>query len=172
MKPIIQKGLLLFLVLSFTQKIFAQVPIISYSGSPYTYTAGSAIPALIPTVTNNPVLFSGYTSTLAGQAGSAGYVNGTGTGAKFCNPYGVITDAAGNIYLADAGNGMIRKITPAGVVTTLAGSGAAGAANGQGMAASFHAPVGLGIDAAGDIYVALVLQTARQHRLNSGSPGT
>jgi hypothetical protein len=138
----------LFLIV-FAVKVNAQAPTVSYSG-PYTFTLGSGIPTLTPTTTGSPTP-NGQTSTLAGS-GSAGYANGTGTAASFNNPGGVIADAAGNIYLADAGNAVIRKITPAGIVTTLAGNpGVVGSANGTGTAATFNAPMGLGIDAAGNI---------------------
>jgi len=95
----------------------------------------------------------GVVTTFAGS-GVAGAGNGTGTGASFDGPHGIALDAAGDVYIADQGNNLIRKITPAGVVTTFAGSGAAGAANGTGTAASFNAPQGVAVDASGNIYVA------------------
>jgi sugar lactone lactonase YvrE len=96
---------------------------------------------------------SGGVSTLAGS-GSQGSANGTGTSASFNNPVGVAVDASGNVYVADAYNNLIRKITPAGVVTTVAGSGSVGVENGTGTAASFYYPVGLVVDASENIYVA------------------
>jgi streptogramin lyase len=84
----------------------------------------------------------------------AGSANGTGTAASFNSPFGVAVDGAGNVYVADAGNNMIRKINQAGVVTTVAGSGARGANNATGAAASFNTPSGLAVDANGNIYVA------------------
>jgi len=98
---------------------------------------------------------AGVVSTLAGSsAGTAGSVNGTGTAASFNQPNAVALDAAGNIIVADSQNNLIRKVTPAGVVTTLAGSGALGAADGAVAAASFAYPMGLTFDAAGNLYVA------------------
>jgi len=96
---------------------------------------------------------SGNVTTLAGS-GSAGMVNGTGTGASFDNPEGVAVDAAGNVYVADYGNNMIREITPGGVVTTLAGKTTAGSNNGVDTAATFNQPTGVAVDASGNLYVA------------------
>ena len=76
-------------------------------------------------------------TTLAGN-GAIGSTNGVGTSASFNDPAGVATDAAGNVYVADASNHLIRKITPGSVVTTLAGmAGVAGSTNGTGTSASF-----------------------------------
>jgi len=69
-------------------------------------------------------------------------------------PYGIVTDASGNIYVADAGNNQIKKFTPCGVVSVLAGSGVVGSADGLGTSASFARPWGIAIDASGNIYVA------------------
>src|ERR1700743_2117947 len=122
------------------QKVQAQAPAISYPG-PQTYTAGAGITPLSPTNTGGSLMVNGQTSTLAGH-GTAGFTNGTGTAAYFNEPAGMITDASGNIYVADYGNNAIRKITPAGAVTTFAGTGAIGSVNGAGSSATFYQPVG------------------------------
>ncbi len=92
-------------------------------------------------------------TTLAGSAGVTGSANGTGTAASFNGPSAVAVDAFGNVYVADVWNELIRKITPGGLVSTLAGSGAIGSANGTGNAASFYYPLGVAVDASGNVYV-------------------
>jgi sugar lactone lactonase YvrE len=96
---------------------------------------------------------AGVVTTIAGSAGSQGWVDGTGSAARFQFPDGIVLDAAGTIYVADSGNG-IRKITPAGVVTTLAGRGGTYTrVDGVGAAAGFGDPMGLAVDGAGNLYV-------------------
>jgi sugar lactone lactonase YvrE len=97
----------------------------------------------------------GVVSTLAGTAGSIGSADGTGPASSFYYPYGVATDSGGNVYVADTGNSVIRKITSAGVVSTLAGTaGSIGSADGTGPAARFYYPYGVATDAFGNVYVA------------------
>jgi hypothetical protein len=97
---------------------------------------------------------TGVVTTFAGLAGFCGSTDGLGTEALFHSPEGLAVDLAGNVYVADTGNRTIRKITPYGEVTTVAGSGGlSGNANGTGPAARFVCPTGLAVDAAGNIYV-------------------
>jgi sugar lactone lactonase YvrE len=96
---------------------------------------------------------AGVVTTFAGS-GARGSADGTGTAATFNYPEGVAVDLSGTVYVSDVGNYKVRKITPAGVVTTFAGSGAPGSADGTGTAATFDGPAGLAVDAAGNLYVA------------------
>jgi hypothetical protein len=96
----------------------------------------------------------GTVSTFAGSpTGRIGSSDGADTSATFNDPLGLATDADGNIYVADAANNKIRKITPAGVVTTIAGNGTAGAGNGTALSATFNTPLSVAIDAANNLYV-------------------
>jgi len=97
----------------------------------------------------------GIVTTLAGQAGSSGSVDGTGSSARFWAPFGVAVDAAGNVYVADTANNTIRKLSPGGVVTTLAGaSGYPGSNDGEGAGARFRNPWSVAVDGAGNVIVA------------------
>ena len=128
--------------------IYTSVPLAAGTGNVTVTVNGST--ATGPTFT---YLITEVASLLAGNNGY-GSANGAGTTASFSQGLGLATDAAGNIYVADQLNDLIRKITPAGLVTTLAGSGAPGSADGAGTAASFNKPADVATDAAGNVYVA------------------
>ena len=95
----------------------------------------------------------GVVTTLAGTAGQIGSADGTSAAARFKFPSGIATDSGGSVYVADWGNSSIRKITAAGVVTTIAG-GSTGSADGNGAAASFNGVRGVAVDSSGNIFVA------------------
>jgi hypothetical protein len=98
---------------------------------------------------------AGIVTTLAGTAGVAGHADGIGGNASFNSPVGVAADSAGDVYVADYGNDMIRKVAPSGVVTTLAGTaGMTGDADGMGANASFSRPYGIATDSEGNVIVA------------------
>lgn len=95
----------------------------------------------------------GTATTLAGD-GVGGYCDALGAEARFNSPRAVDLDAAGNLYVAEFGNSRIRKVTPAGLVTTLAGDGRGAYRDGLGAEASFKDPCGIAVDAGGHVYVA------------------
>ena len=102
---------------------------------------------------------AGTVSTFAGTVGSHDSTDGTGAAARFSSPRGIATDSLDNIYVTDGLNSNIRMITPAGVVTTIAGptgvqAGQTGTADGTGTAARFNVPLGVAADSAGNVYVA------------------
>ena len=107
--------------------------------------------------TNNTIrkiALTGEVVTFAGTPGQEGPANGTGAAARFNEPFGVAVDDGGTVYVADASNNAIRKITSSGVVSTLAGGGAAGSSDGTGSTARLDEPRGIAVDATGTIYVA------------------
>jgi hypothetical protein len=118
---------------------------VDHEGNVYVADAGdnNLIRRITPT---------GQVSTLAG--GAEGFKDGAGKDAAFNSPSALAVDADGNLYVADTGNNAIRKITPAGQVSTLAGDGISGYADGQAAEARFNAPVGVAVDAQGNVYIA------------------
>jgi len=123
--------------------VYGQAPVISYSSPTNIYTVGTPITALTPTNTGGAVPATTYSqvSTLV--------ASGTG----LANPKGIASDGSGNVYVTDYANNKIRKITSAGVMTTLAGSGTAAELDGTGTGAQFNAPYGIAYDGVGDLYV-------------------
>jgi serine/threonine-protein kinase len=108
--------------------------------------AGITLPA-------GSALFAQQVTTLAGSGGY-GSTDGTGAAASFTDPRGVAVGADGTVYVADQLSNKIRKITAAGVVTTLAGSGSYDSADGTPTTASFKNPRGVAVTADGTVYVA------------------
>lgn len=96
---------------------------------------------------------AGLVTTFAGFPGLSGSADGQGSTARFNLLSGIATDSAGNVYVSDSGNNKIRKITPDGTVSTLAGTGAVGAADGVAASATFNFPDGIAVDSGGAIYV-------------------
>ncbi|HYE13270.1 MAG TPA: hypothetical protein VD968_02390 [Pyrinomonadaceae bacterium] len=94
----------------------------------------------------------GEVSTLAG--GREGFADGAGAAASFDTPSGLAVDADGNLYVADTGNNRVRKVTPEGTVSTLAGDGTRGSRDGPAAQAQFDAPLGVAVDNDGNVYVA------------------
>jgi sugar lactone lactonase YvrE len=121
----------------------------------------------------------GTVSTLAGTPGNRGDADGTGAAARFNFPNGIAVDAGGNLFVTDTYNDTIRMISPAGAVTTLAGSaGVSGSNDGAGAGALFNQPYNLAVDSAGTIYVADTanatirkVTTARAVTTVAGMPG-
>jgi sugar lactone lactonase YvrE len=109
----------------------------------------------------------GAVTTIAGSLPATGAVDGDGSMARFNNPQNVAVDGSGTIYVADTGNNLIRKITPAGVTTRLAGiAGVDGEADGTLTSATFSSPVGIALGPGGAVYVA----DAGSHLIRKISP--
>jgi len=140
-------------IIAYGPKVYSQAPNISYT-TPQTYTVNTVITALSPINSGGvvPTTF-GAVSTFAGNSTFAA-INGVGTAASFNYPQAAACDVVGNIYVADYSNILIRKITPTGLVSTYAGNGSQGSANGAAATATFFEPTSIAIDGAGNIYIA------------------
>jgi len=116
--------------------------------------AGNVYVTESPNHTIRKITPAGMVTTLAGSAGQRGSADGVGADARFYYPQGIAVDTAGNVYVGDSANHTIRKITPAGVVSTLAGApGQSGSADGAGTDARFNNPAGVATDYAGNLFV-------------------
>jgi sugar lactone lactonase YvrE len=117
--------------------------------------AGNVYVADSDNATLRKITPAGVVTTLAGVAGQPGAVDGLASAARFNFPASLVCDPAGNLFVADANNHAIRRVSPAGEVTTYAGAlGTAGADDGPRLTARFHRPEGLALDAAGNLFVA------------------
>ena len=97
---------------------------------------------------------AGVVTTFAGSPGIIGSADGTGSSASFNHPTGIAVDSNGTVFVADLGNSTVRKITSAGVVSTLAGTaGNSGYKDATGSAALFSTPIGVAVDSSGNVYV-------------------
>ena len=116
----------------------------------------SSLNALLTVTTGGVTVPSPYAfTTIAGLAGSRGSADGTGSVARFNKPEGIAVDSVGVVYVVDTGNHTIRKITPGGVVSTLAGlTGSWGSADGKGSAARFNSPTGIAYGGGENVFVA------------------
>lgn len=104
---------------------------------------------------------AGLVTTLAGNSSQGGFLDGTGAAARFNRPSGVAADAQGNVFVADTNNHVIRRVTPGGVVTTVAGKpGVPGNVNGVGTTARFAYPEGMAVMQSGQVLIADVYNHA------------
>lgn len=97
---------------------------------------------------------SGVVTTVAGHAGSSGFIDGTGDAARFNVPTGVAIDVNGDLIVTDNSNSAIRRVTPSGVVTTIAGGPRPGSEDGVASVAKFYYPIGVAVSPSGSIYLA------------------
>ena len=111
------------------------------------------------------IMREGQVFTLAGSA-TTGFADGPGAQARFDGPMGLVLDNAGNVLVADSANHRIRRITPQGMVSTLAGSGARGSADGAAASATFTEPTGLAIGPGGEVYV-LEIEKQRVRKISN-----
>lgn len=166
----------ILLLFAFTESLRAQDSVTTLAGQPLVSGAANGTgtnalfgdPAAIVTDTGGnffvadsqndairKVTTNGVVTTFAGQLGVSGTADGTGTGALFNAPSGLAFDGTGNLFVADTGNNTIRKITPAGAVSTFAGiAGSSGFADGVAGSAQFSAPLGIAVATNGTVFVA------------------
>lgn len=110
---------------------------------------------------------AGNVTTIAGS-GVRGHLDGPAATARFFEPQGIAVDAAGNLFIADRAGNRIRKLTPAGVVSTYAGAATAGYVDGLAATARFNAPIGVAVDGGGDVYV-MDRDNQRLRRIEAGT---
>ncbi len=136
----------------FAAKFDAPAAIAVDDKSNFFITDGAS--GVIHRMTYNSSKFDFAVSTLAGNAGLAGFADGRGAAARFSDPAGIAVDSSGNVFVCDRGNHVIRRITADGTATTLAGTaGVAGHEDGNAASSLFNRPFGIAIDAWGNLYV-------------------
>lgn len=127
---------------------FGEITCLSFDGSGNLYTAAGQ------DFTIRKITPAGIVATLAGAHGESGSVDGIGSAARFGSVSGMVAADDGTLYIADGSNRTIRKVSPAGEVTTLAGrAGQSGSADGLGSAARFGRPRGITLDSMGNLFV-------------------
>lgn len=153
--------------------VFSQAPVISY-GSFKLFTRDSAIVPIAPVNRGGAVPATIYSNTVSFAGNDMpGSQDADGINAQFNRPAKITVDRSGNLYVADEINNKIRKISAVGKVTTLAGSGKAGAANSsKGSEASFNSPGGMAVDRSGNVYVADVFNHTIRKITPSGAVST
>jgi sugar lactone lactonase YvrE len=114
---------------------------------------------------------AGQVSTLAGTAGTTGYLDATGTAALFNGPVGITLDPSGNLWVTDTHNHAVRRIAPGGVVNVIVGSGVAGNADGTGTLALFDLPTGITYVSTGYMAGNFVVADTANHILRLVTPG-
>jgi streptogramin lyase len=131
------------------------VAVFNHSNGVAVDGSGNVYVADLGNLTIRKITPSGTVTTLAGTAGVVGTEDGTGLAVRFATPSDVAVDESGNVYVTDSYVNTIRKITPAGVVTTFAGTAnSSGNTDGQGSSARFNGPFGVAVDGNGNVYVA------------------
>ncbi|MBB3054810.1 NHL repeat-containing protein [Mucilaginibacter gotjawali] len=139
---------------SFTSKLTGLTANTTYYLRAYCINeAGVGYGGVLTFTTTGTGAIAATVSTFAGT-GTAGYLDGSLTGAMFNNPQGVSVDASGNVYVSDSFNDLIRKLSTTGTTTTIAGNQSIGLVNGPALSAEFYAPNGQAFDAQGNLYVA------------------
>jgi sugar lactone lactonase YvrE len=138
----------------FTSNISNLTPNTTYYVRAYaTNSAGTGYGSVVKFTTPSNILAVNTTVTTFVGNGTPGYTNGSGTGALFNNPLGITVDKYNNLYVSDSYNNYVRMVTPAGLTSTIAGSGALGYLNGPASTAQFYSPAGIVVDAQGNVYV-------------------